>query len=156
MKRLLILMALLAAAALAWGVSHWYIARRVPDAPLPPADPLAWMQTELHIDDATLAKVRALHESYQPVCGEKCLAIAKANSRVSKLQESSRRMTPELESAIREAKSRRADCHIAMLSHIYETVALLPPEAAQHYLRVVTARMEEDGLCLAEVTEKQP
>jgi hypothetical protein len=108
MKRpLLILLGLVVAAALAYGASQWYMMRGRHHDPTPPsADPLAWMQRELHVNDATLAKVRQLHQSYQPTCGEMCMGIANANARVRALLESSRSMTPELEEAIRQAQLR--------------------------------------------------
>jgi len=154
--RLLILAGLLAAAVLAYWGAQWYFAHRHPPPPPPAADPLAWMETELQIDGATLAKVRALHDSYQPVCGTMCMQIAEANARVRSLLEQSRAMTPELEQALREAQLRQADCRTAMLRHIYETAALLPPDAGGRYLKIVTARLVEDGLCLSDVTEKKP
>jgi hypothetical protein len=155
-RRLFVLGALLAAAALAYGVSQWYFMRHGQHDPPPSTDPLAWIQQELHVDDATLAKVRALHESYQPTCGKMCMSIASANARVRSLLEQSRSMTPELSEAIREAQLRQADCRTAMLRHIYDTAALLPPEEARGYLRIVTARLVEDGLCLDDVTGKKP
>src|SRR5262245_42093436 len=106
--RLLILAGLVAAVALAYGLSHWLFTHRAPDKPVPSADPLAWMQEELKVDDAAFAKVKALHESYQPVCGKMCIEIAKANSRVQTLIAQSRTMTPELEEAIRQAQLRHA------------------------------------------------
>jgi len=156
-RRLLLLAALVAVTALAYGLSQWFFMHRgnAPD-PVTSEDPLAWMKEELKLDEATLAKVRALHESYQPTCGKMCMGIARANTRVRSLLESSRSMTPELEAAIREAQLRQADCRTAMLRHIYDTAAQLPPETAKRYLRIVTARLIEDGLCLDDVTGKKP
>jgi len=155
-RRLLILAGLLAAALLAYGVSHWLLMRRAPHTPHSTGDPLEWMQQEFLLDDATFAKVKALHEAYEPTCADLCLAIAKANTRVRDLTAQSRAMTPELAGAIREAQLRQADCRTAMLRHIYETAALLPPEAASRYLAAVTGRLCADGVCLAEVVEKNP
>jgi len=156
MKRLLIPAGLILAAALAWGVGHWCIMRCVPETSAPAADTLAWMQREFRLDDATFAKVKAAHEAYQPQCGELCLAIAKANVRLRTLLEQSRRMTPELESAIREAQLRHADCHTAMLRHIYETAALLPADAAPQYLQAVTGQLLADSLCIDDVMQNKP
>ncbi len=157
MRRLFILAGLLAAALLAYGVSHWLLMRRAPqDHHAAAGDPLAWMQQEFRLDDATFAKVKALHTAYAPVCADLCLAIAKANTRVRDLTAQSRTMTPELADAIREAQLRQADCRTAMLRHIYETAALLPPDAAPRYLEAVTGRLCEDGICFTEVVEKNP
>ena len=155
-RRLFILTGLLAVAALAYGLSHWLLMRQAPHPSGPHGEPLAWMQQEFRLDDATFAKVQALHNSYQPTCGGLCLAIAKANGRVRTLMQQSRGLTPELEAAIREAHLRQAECRTAMLRHIYETAALLPPEAAQRYLATVTGRLIDEGLCIAEALEKQP
>lgn len=156
-RRLSVLAGLVIAAVLAYAVSQWYFMREAGHhGPAPSSDPLAWMEEELHVDGATLAKVRALHDSYQPTCGKMCMEIATANSRVRSLLETSRSMTPELAEAIREAQLRQADCRTAMLRHIYDTAALLPPDAARSYLKIVTARLLDDGVCLDDVTGKKP
>ncbi len=155
-RRLLILTVIAAAAVLAYGVSHWCVMRRAPETPAASAEPLVWMQEEFQLDAATLDRVKSLHESYQPTCGDMCLAIAEANTRVRTLTQQSRVVTPELAEAVREAHLRQADCRTAMLRHIYETAALLPPEAGRRYLSIVTARLLEDGLCISEVVEQHP
>ena len=151
-RRLLILTVIAAAAVLAYGVSHWCVMRRAPETPAASAEPLVWMQEEFQLDAATLDRVK----SYQPTCGDMCLAIAKANARVRTLTQQSRGVTPELAEAVREAHLRQADCRTAMLRHIYETAALLPAEAGRRYLSIVTARLLEDGLCISEVVEQHP
>jgi hypothetical protein len=156
MRRLFILAGLVAAALVAYGVSHWLLMRNAPHEHHAAGDPLAWMQQEFQLDDATFTKVQALHTAYAPTCADLCRAIARANSRVRDLTAQSRTMTPELADAIREAQLRQADCRTAMLRHIYETAALLPPEAATRYLSAVTGRLCEDGICFTEVVEKQP
>jgi hypothetical protein len=155
-RRLLILAGLLAAALVAYGVSHWLLMRRAPQEHHIAGDPLEWMQQEFRLDDATFAKVKALHTAYAPTCADLCLAIAQANTRVRDLTAQSRSMTPELADAIREAQLRQADCRTAMLRHIYETAALLPPETAPRYLTAVTGRLCEDGICFTELVERKP
>lgn len=159
MKRALILLtSLLAAAALAYGLSRWYFVHgpATPPQANDAADPLLWLQRDLGVDPYTLARVKAAHKAYQPQCASLCLAIAKANARVRTLMEQSRAMTPELETAIRDAQQCHADCRTAMLRHIYETAALLPPDAAAPYLHAVTGHLVAEGVCIDEVMEKNP
>jgi outer membrane murein-binding lipoprotein Lpp len=157
MKRgFLVLAVLVAVIALAYGVSHWYVIRSRPAVTAASTDPLAWMVEELDLDAAAFSKVKSLHDAYQPTCAAMCMEIAKANSRVHELLQKSRSMTPELADAIRAAQLRQADCRTAMLRHIYETAAVLPSNAAERYLNIVTARLLEEGRCLTDVTERKP
>ena len=156
-RRLLLLAGLLAAVALAYGGSHWWLMRRGVEKPAPAADPLAWIQQEFQLDDAVFARVKALHQAYEPKCAEMCLRIARSNGRARTFTEQSRSMTPELAAAISEAELSHAECRTALLTHIYETAVLMPPAAAQRYLEVVTARVaSRDGQCISGIMEADP
>lgn len=155
MKSILTMLGILAAAALAWyGVHTW----RMNHAPPPhgSSDALAWVQREFGLTNAQFAEVKKLHEAYEPRCMEMCAHIAEANGRVESLLRESRRMTPELAEAIRAAQQRRAECQTAMLTHLYETAAQMPPEAGQRYFRTVTARLLEDGHCISDLMAEKP
>lgn len=156
-RRLLLLIGLLAAAALAYGGSHWWLMKLAADKTPPSADPLGWIQQEFQLDDAVFVRVKALHKAYEPKCAEMCMKIARANGRVQTLTEQSAGMTPELAQAVRDAHLSHAECQTALLTHIYETAALMPQEAAQRYLKAVTARVtSRDGQCIAVIMEEDP
>ena len=156
MKRSFTLLAIVAAGVLAYCAAHWWrLSVHEHNVP-PPLDPLAWVQKEFHLTDAELAAVEEKHRAYQPKCAEMCRRIEEANERVASLLHKSRAMTPELEEAIRAAQLRQAECQTAMLTHIYETAALMPAEAAQSYLKTVTSRVCRDGQCIMEVMEEKP
>ncbi len=106
---------------------------------------LRWLREAYGLDEETWGKIEALHEGYYPVCGEMCGRIERANARVSELMRGTDRMTPELEAALREAERTHADCRAALLRHVFEVAALMPPEKARRYLDEMGPRLVEEG-----------
>lgn len=95
---------------------------------------LAWLRHEFDLNDEEFAKVSALHLAYLPTCESLCKRIATARSNVRGLVLAGSSVSPELEAALREEAALRADCQAAMLGHLYETAAVLPPAKARAYL----------------------
>ncbi len=98
---------------------------------------LTWMKNDLKLTDTQLAKVSELHLAYRPVCVDLCARISAAHEKVESMAHANRRMTPELETALREHATTHAECQQAMLEHIYRTAALLDPEQATRYIESV-------------------
>ena len=49
-----------------------------------PADELAWLRLEFHLNDAEMARIRRLHEGYRPKCEAICAQIAAKKSAATK------------------------------------------------------------------------
>jgi DNA-binding SARP family transcriptional activator len=98
---------------------------------------LAWVRTELKLTDSQFAKVSELHVAYRPKCLELCQNIAAAHEKLARLTTSDRKVTPELEAAIREHAEVHANCQQAMLRHLYETAATLDEKQANRYLELM-------------------
>ena len=98
---------------------------------------LAWVRTDLKLTDGQLEKVTALHTAYLPKCMAMCHRIATARDKVRSAAEGSRKISPELEAAIREHAQTRAQCQQAMLGHLYETAAILDDNQASRYLEAM-------------------
>ena len=47
-----------------------------------PADDLSWIRAEFHLNDAEMARIRQLHEGYQPQCMKMCALIAAKETEV--------------------------------------------------------------------------
>ena len=47
-----------------------------------PADDLSWLRKEFHLNDAEMARIRQLHESYLPQCAKMCALIAAKKAEV--------------------------------------------------------------------------
>ena len=106
---------------------------------------LRWLRTEYALDDATWTRIEALHRAYYPKCAEMCGRISEANERVAAQLRSADRMTPEVEAALRAAEATHADCRAALLRHIYEVAALMPPDKARRYLDEMGPRLIHEG-----------
>ncbi len=98
---------------------------------------LAWVRTELKLTDEQFAKVSELHAAYRPKCVEMCGRISEAHEKIEGLAKKDRKLTPELEEAIREHARIHVECQQAMLKHIYETSAVLSGNQASRYLETM-------------------
>lgn len=96
---------------------------------------LAWLKKDLQLSDSEFAKVKELHLSYRPKCLEMCSRITQAREKLRDSSQAERRMSPELESAVREYAKVQADCQQAMLRHLYQTAAFLSPKKAERFLK---------------------
>jgi Spy/CpxP family protein refolding chaperone len=95
---------------------------------------LAWLQTEYHLTDAQLARVRELHDAYQPQCMAMCRKIDEKNAELQTLLAATNVITPEIRKALAESAQLRAECEQAMLAHFYEVAQVMPPEQGRRYL----------------------
>jgi len=136
MKRIVAFAVLaLAVAATAYGVTRYLQARQ-------PEDPWAWMRREFHLTDAQFARVRALHQAYQPVCADHCRRILAARVR---LEELGRAGTPDpaAQAGARAAwDALCAECNRATLAHLREMAAAMNPDDGRRYLALTVPRVE--------------
>jgi hypothetical protein len=95
---------------------------------------LAWLQTEYHLTDAQLARVRELHDAYQPKCMAMCRKIDDKNAELQGLLAATNAITPEISRALAESAQLRVECQQAMLAHFYEVAQAMPPEQGRRYL----------------------
>ncbi|MBL9152875.1 MAG: hypothetical protein JNK37_10330 [Verrucomicrobiales bacterium] len=95
---------------------------------------LEWLRREFDLSETEFERVSSLHLAYLPTCEALCEKIAAARGRLRALVIEGSSITPELESALREEATLRAECQVAMLRHLYVTAGALPPEKADAYL----------------------
>lgn len=158
--RLAILAASLAGiTALAYSATNRFLPHRstaTPSAQETQQIGLRWLRDHYQLDEPTWLRIAALHESYYPVCGEMCARIAAANARVAELMQQTDRFSPELETALRSAESTHADCRAALLRHVYEVAALMPPDASRRYLAEMAPRLLHEGRHADEIMAPSP
>ena len=95
---------------------------------------LAWIQEEYHLTDEQFARVRELHEAYQPKCMEMCRKIDEKNGELQKLLAATNTVTPEIKQTLNEAAQLRVECQQTMLAHFYDVAQVMPPEQGRRYL----------------------
>jgi len=143
MKRgLVFLIGSLLLAAIAFMISHSITESRVagergshePENHLPELD---WLRREFDLSATEFERVSALHFEYLLTCESLCAKIAEARRKVRELILEGSSVTPELEAALRDEASLRAECQVAMLRHLYVTAGALPPEKADAYLETM-------------------
>jgi hypothetical protein len=157
--RLAILAASLAGiAALAYSATNRFLPHRppAPSAQETQQNGLRWLRDHYQLDESTWLRIAALHEAYYPVCGDMCARIAAANAKVAELMQQSDRFSPELETALRSAEATHADCRAALLRHVYEVAALMPPDASRRYLAEMAPRLLHEGRHADEIMAPRP
>jgi hypothetical protein len=99
-----------------------------------PADDLSWLQTEYHLSDAEMARVRALHEGYRPKCAAMCAQIAAKQGEVAAALGGSTKVTAATQAKLNELAALRAQCQAQMLEHFAAVSQAMPPAEGRRYL----------------------
>ena len=129
-----ILVGALAVGAAVFGGSFWIARQCCVKQMAAPDDDLGWLQSEFHLNDAELARVRRLHEGYLPKCGEMCARIAAKRDELESALDQSTNVTPAVAQALKEISELRAQCQAQMLQHFLEVSQAMPPEQGRRYL----------------------
>jgi len=98
------------------------------------ADDLSWLRTEFHLSDADMARVRQLHEGYQPKCAEMCARIAAKKAEIQAALGDGTNVTAEAQKKLTELGELRAQCQAQMLAHFMAVSQVMPPEQGRRYL----------------------
>lgn len=134
-KALIILLIALSTGLLAFlAMRSQRIAHRQPEILLDTLPELAWLKKDLKLSESQFEKVKALHVGYRPQCEEMCHRIAEAHERLDKASRAVDGMTPELRIEIENHARIHAECQEAMLTHLYQTAAVLEKDQAKRYL----------------------
>ncbi len=110
-------------------MSHWRVYRAGHSD-----DQLLWLRTEFKLSDADIARIRTLHEGYQPKCEELCARIAAKRAEVAAELATATTITPAVAAKLKEAADLHAECQAQMLTHFYEVSRAMPPEEGRRYL----------------------
>jgi hypothetical protein len=126
----------LAAGCLAYVCFH----RPLPASAAQAHDSLAWVREEFKLSPEKMARVEAMHESYELVCADHCIAIADSRKELQRLRE---RNAPETEiaAAMTKAASVDAQCIASTQEHIREIAAIIGGEDGRRYLSIVLPRV---------------
>jgi hypothetical protein len=98
------------------------------------ADDLDWLRHEFQLDDAEMARVRALHEGYMPKCADMCARIAAKKNELESALAGSTNVNASVEKTLAELGELRAQCQAQMLQHFVEVSQAMPPEQGRRYL----------------------
>jgi heavy-metal resistance protein len=135
-----ILLAGLLVGALAYGTAYFVCSAPCRQLTGSPKPELAWLQKEFQIPEAEFARITKLHEAYSTECLERCRRIEAKNAEIQSLLAATNAVTPQIETALREAALIRAECQHAMLQHFYEVSQSMPREQGRRYLDWVISR----------------
>ena len=135
MKRTLgILFGALALGAAIFAGSYYMAQRTTVICCSKPADDLSWLQTEFHLSDAELARIRELHEGYLPKCAEMCAKIAAKQGELESIRGNGTNLTAAAQAKINEILNLRAQCQTQMLEHFTAVSQAMPSDQGQRYL----------------------
>jgi len=137
MKRLLpFLLLILAVAATAYGVTRYLNTRT-------PADQWSWLRREFHLSDTQFARIRALHEAYQPVCADHCSRIMAVQHRLDELEGTTAKNSPAYLAALKEWAELKRECNEATLQHLRRVAREMDPDQGSRYLALMVPRVTQ-------------
>jgi hypothetical protein len=99
-----------------------------------PADDLNWLRTEFHLNDAEMARVQGLHESYMPQCAKMCALIAAKKAEIRAALGDGTNVTADVQRKLTELGEVRAQCQGQMLRHFIAVSQAMPPDQGRRYL----------------------
>ena len=133
-RSLIILLGALALGAAIFGGSYFASQRATEMCCANPADDLSWLKTEFHLGDAEMARIRELHEGYEPKCAEICAEIAAKKHELDAIIGTGTNLTAEAQAKLTEIAQLRAQCQANMLQHFVAVSQAMPPEQGRRYL----------------------
>lgn len=133
-RSLIILVGALALGAVVFSGSYFTARQATMVCCAKPADDLSWLQTEFHLGNAEMARIRELHAGYRPKCAEICAKIADKQSELDALLGSSTNLTAVAQTKLDEIAALRAQCQAQMLAHFEDVSRAMPPAEGQRYL----------------------
>lgn len=132
--------AIVALAILAGGASYLCFHHTMSVSAGQSHDSLMWVRHEFKLSGERLAKVEALHEAYESVCAEHCIAIAESRTELKRLQTTAA-STSEIEAAAAKVKAVDANCKASTEAHIKEVATLIGGDEGRRYLSIVLPRV---------------
>ncbi len=97
-------------------------------------DDLEWLRTEFGVTGGEMDRVRELHEGYLPKCHEYCARIAAAKRELNDALAKGTNAWADVDRALAEIGTARAQCQSAMLRHFLEVSRAMPAEQGRRYL----------------------
>lgn len=149
-RSLVILLGALALGAAIFGGAYFASQRACMMCQTATTDKLAWLQTEFHLSDVEMARVRKLHADYEPQCMEMCAQVAAKKIELADALAGVTNVTVEAQNKLSELHALRAQCQTQMLRHFFEVSRTMPPEQGRRYL----TEMEKLTLGVAEPMEQ--
>jgi hypothetical protein len=148
-RSLVILLGALALGGALFGGSYLMSRRVCENCMSQPANDLAWLQKEFHLNDTEMARIQKLHEGYLPKCADMCAKIAAKKSELETALNGSTNVNPVAQHKLADLAALRAQCQAQMLQHFIEVSQTMPPEQGRRYL----AEMQRLTLSFHEQTE---
>jgi hypothetical protein len=133
-RSLIILLGALALGAAIFAGSYFASQRATVMCCTNPADDLSWLRTEFHLGDAEMARIRELHEGYEPKCAEMCAQIAARKSELVAIVGTGTNLSAEAQIKLNEIAGLRAQCQAQMLQHFVAVSQAMPAEQGERYL----------------------
>jgi hypothetical protein len=95
---------------------------------------LGWLRAEFHLNDAEMARIQNLHESYVSQCTEMCRIVAAKQQELAATLNNSTNLSPAAEQKLAELAACRAHCQSKMLQYFDQVSQVMPPAEGRRYL----------------------
>lgn len=122
-------------AAAAYGLTRYYTSHRQAE------DQWTWLQNEFHLTGVQLARIRTLHEAYEPVCAGHCRRVAATNERLAELRRAGREDTPDYLKTLDQWEAIKHECNEATFKYLQTVAAVMNPADGRRYLDMMVPRI---------------
>lgn len=132
-RSLIIVLGALALGTALFGGSY-FISRHVCVACEMPPDNLAWLQKEYDLNNAQMAHIQKLHESYISRCAMMCQTVNAKKQELAAALNDTTNIGPVVEQKLSDLAACRAQCQAKMLQYFIQVSQVMPPTEGRRYL----------------------
>ena len=106
-------------------------------------DPMEWLRTDFHLNDAQFAAIKKLHEAYTPSCAEHCRLIQEATRMNHTLKSAGHGDPAALAAAEARLQELRTNCETAITRHVRQVATEMSPADGARYLALVLPKIAD-------------
>lgn len=99
-----------------------------------PAGGLDWLRKEYHLNDAEMARIQKLHESYISECAVMCQTVNAKKQALAAALNNTTNINPVVEQKLSDLAACRAQCQAKMLQYFVQVSQVMPPAEGRRYL----------------------
>lgn len=107
------------------------------------SDDLAWLRSNFKVSSQQMQEIEKLHQEYMPRCMEMCSRVRQANLAVEAVVAKGNANKADIESAVSQAEKVKSECRVAMIEHVHEIAAAMPPEEGARYLKEIAPLLSD-------------
>jgi hypothetical protein len=104
---------------------------------------LRWLREEYHLDEATFARIEALHRNYFAQFGRMCRELDETDRPLLARPRTFSVNSGTVASQLSQEQALCSRCEQAALTHLKQVAELMPPEQAERFLQAMSPAVQQ-------------